>query len=55
MKTKTLGKAFHLVLLCVALTLTFIFTKNALRNIKNLYGSEKGTQTVMTCINDLIY
>ncbi len=55
MKTTTLKKAIHISLFCMMLITTIIITKNTVKNIKQLYGSEKSTNTAMTCFTDLIY
>lgn len=55
MKTISLKKAMHITLFCMVVLASVIITKNAIRNIKNLYGQEKATNTAMTCFTDLIY
>lgn len=55
MKTNQLKKAIQLTLFWIAMMTTIIITKSTIKNIKNLYGSEKATNTVMTCFTDLIY
>lgn len=55
MKTTALKKAIHITLFCIMLIATIIITKNTVRNVKNLYGQEKATNTAMTCFADLIY
>lgn len=55
MKTTHLKKAIQLMIFWIALMTTIIVTKINIRNIKHLYGSEKATNTVMTCFTDLIY
>ena len=55
MKTTILKKAIHISLFCTMLIATIIITKNTVKNIKHLYGSEKTTNSAMTCFTDLIY
>lgn len=55
MKTIALKKTIHITLFCVALLASVIITKNTIKNIKQLYGSEKTSNTAMTCFTDLIY
>ena len=55
MKTTTLKKAIHITLFCLMLMATLIVTKSAVKNIKQLYGSEKANYTAMSCFTDLIY
>lgn len=54
MKTTTLKKAIHISLFCSMLIATVIITKNTVKNIKQLYGSEKANYTAMSCFTDLI-
>ncbi len=55
MKTTTLKKAIHISLFCTMLIATVIITKSTVKNIKQLYGSEKANYTAMTCFTELIY
>lgn len=55
MKTTSLKKAIHITLFCTMLIATIIITKNTIKNIKQLYGSEKASNTATTCFTDLIY
>lgn len=55
MKTTSLKKAIHITLFCTMLIATIIITKSTIKNIKQLYGSEKSTNNAMTCFADLIY
>lgn len=55
MKTTSLKKAIHITLFCTMLIATVIIAKNTIKNIKQLYGSEKSSNTAMTCFTDLIY
>jgi hypothetical protein len=54
MKTKTLKNAIHISLFCSMLIATVIITKSTVKNIKQLYGSEKANYTAMSCFTDLI-
>ena len=54
MKTTTLKKAIHISLFCSMLIATVIITKSTVKNIKQLYGSEKANYSAMSCFSDLI-
>ena len=55
MKTSILKKAIQITLFFVVILATLIITKNNIKNVKQLYSSEKQTKTAMTCFADLIY
>ena len=55
MKTTTLKKATQITMFLVLLFITAVITKGTILNIKQLYGSEKTTNTTMTCFTDLFY
>ena len=55
MKKINVKRAMHIVLFSVAFAAALIITKSTVKNIKQLYGSEKKSNTAMTCFSDLIY
>lgn len=43
MKTISLKKSFHILMVSALIITTTLFTKNAIHTIKHLYEMEKGT------------
>ena len=55
MKTLNFKNTIRLITFCIMLISIIIITKNTIKNIKHLYGSEKNTNTALTCFTDLVY
>jgi hypothetical protein len=55
MKTITLKKAMQMTVFCTMLLATVIITKNTIKNVKQLYGSEKASNNSASCFFDMIH
>jgi hypothetical protein len=55
MKTSNLKFTTNVVLYIFIIFSLIVISKNTIRNIKNLYSSERLIITPMTCFADLIY
>lgn len=55
MKTSILKQTINIILSSAIIFSTIIITKSTIKNIKQLYGAEKITNTPMTCFTDLLY
>lgn len=53
MKTTTLKKAFHFIMVSAVVITSILITRNVIENIKHLYGLEPDGKCI-TCFFDMI-
>lgn len=53
MKTTTLKKGFHIIMISAFIITSIVITKNVIGNIKHLYGLETNGKAI-TCFFDMI-
>lgn len=53
MKTTTLKKGFHIIMISAFIITSIVTTKNVIENIKRLYGLEANGKAI-TCFFDMI-